>query len=205
MTNQSIKPLGEAALELKTSLVSEFLSYHQLHPISGVQEIIPALDVVVIFFDPLQVSVEVVIQQVKQLCAQLKPKQNKTTEMLVLPVRFDGPDLVECAQSVKMSRDEFIEHLTQVTLQVAFLGFLPGFAFLTGLPPKLQMPRRSNPRQHVPAKSVALGGPWAGVYPRDSAGGWQLIGSTEVVLFDLGREEPLWWQPGQYVRFEAVD
>lgn len=190
---------------MKTPLVREFLDSLRHYPLPGVQEVIPALEMVVIFFNPLQIKAEALIHQIEQRLAQLKASSQQNAEVLVLPVQFDGPDLVRCAEQAQLGVQEFAAKLCQVTFQVAFLGFLPGFAFLTGLPPQFQMPRRSYPRAHVPAKSVALGGPWAGVYPCDSAGGWQLIGSTEVVLFDLTREEPLWWQSGQYVRFEAVN
>lgn len=205
MAVQSIRPLGEASLEVKTPLVREFLDSLRYYPLPGVQEVIPALEIVVVFFNPLQIKAEALTHRIEQRFAQLKPGLQQSSEVLVLPVQFDGPDLVWCAKQAQLSVKEFTAQLCQITFQVAFLGFLPGFAFLMGLPPQLQMPRRSYPRAHVPAKSVALGGPWAGVYPCDSAGGWQLIGSTEVVLFDFLREEPLWWHSGQCVRFEAVN
>ena len=80
--------------------------------------------------------------------------------------------------------------LTGVELTVAFCGFAPGFGYLTGLPEELHVPRRATPRTRVPAGSVALAGPYAGVYPQASPGGWQLVGRTDAVLFDVDRDPP---------------
>jgi KipI family sensor histidine kinase inhibitor len=86
---------------------------------------------------------------------------------------------------------------------VGFGGFAPGFAYLTGGDPRLHVPRRVTPRAKVPAGSVGLAGDFSGVYPRSSPGGWQLIGHTEVELFDVERNPPALLQPGMRVRFEA--
>ena len=97
---------------------------------------------------------------------------------------------------------ELVEELTAVELVVAFGGFAPGFGYLTGLPEHLHLPRRGTPRTRVPAGAVGLAGPFAGVYPSASPGGWQLVGHTEVVLFDVDRDPPALFRPGVRVRFE---
>ena len=84
---------------------------------------------------------------------------------------------------------------------MAFCGFAPGFGYLTGLPDDLHVPRRATPRTRVPAGSVALAGPYAGVYPQASPGGWQLVGRTDAVLFDVDRDPPALLMPGTTVRF----
>lgn len=88
--------------------------------------------------------------------------------------------------------------------RVAFCGFAPGFGYLTGLPERYHLPRRATPRTAVPAGSLALAGEYAGVYPRSSPGGWQLIGSTDAVLWDPEREPAALFAPGVRVRFEEV-
>lgn len=85
--------------------------------------------------------------------------------------------------------------------RVAFCGFAPGFGYLTGLPERYAVPRRATPRTAVPAGSVALAGPYTGVYPRSSPGGWRLVGTTDAVLWDPEREPPALLSPGLRVRF----
>jgi KipI family sensor histidine kinase inhibitor len=121
-----------------------------------------------------------------------------------LPVVFDGPDLAEVAELTGRSVPALVEALTTTELTVAFGGFAPGFAYLTGLPPELHVPRRPTPRTRVPAGAVGLAGPFAGAYPRASPGGWQLVGRTGAVLFDVDREPPALLGPGVRVRFRQV-
>ena len=102
-----------------------------------------------------------------------------------LPVVFDGPDLEEVAGLTGHTGDQVVALLTGARLTVAFLGFAPGFPYLTGLPPVLAaVPRRSTPRTAVPAGSVAVGGGFASVYPRSTPGGWRLLGRTATPMFD---------------------
>ena len=98
-----------------------------------------------------------------------------------------------------------VDDLTALVLTVAFSGFAPGFGYLTGLPDDLQVPRRATPRTRVPAGSVGLAGPFAGAYPRSSPGGWQLVGRTDALLFDVDRDPPALLSPGVRVRFRRVD
>ncbi len=85
--------------------------------------------------------------------------------------------------------------------KVGFTGFAPGFAYLIGGDPRLVVPRRAEPRPRVTAGSVALAGPYSGVYPTESPGGWQLIGHTDLPLWDLQRDPPAVLRPGMRVRF----
>ena len=121
-----------------------------------------------------------------------------------LPVVFDGPDLGEVAALTGRSTGALVGTITATELTVAFGGFAPGFGYLTGLPAELSVPRRSTPRTRVPAGSVGLAGEFAGVYPRASPGGWQLIGRTDAVLFDVERNPPALLTPGVRVRFREV-
>jgi KipI family sensor histidine kinase inhibitor len=112
-----------------------------------------------------------------------------------------GPDLAEVAEQAGLTPGQAIELHAGATYQVAFLGFQPGFAYLSGTPKQLQAGRRDSPRPRIPAGSVALGGGYTGIYPGASAGGWQLIGRTDVWLFDPGRTPPARFAPGDRIRF----
>lgn len=124
-------------------------------------------------------------------------------EPVLLPVRYDGPDLQEVARHTGLSADEVVTAHTGSTWIVAFIGFAPGFAYLAGGDPRLHVPRRTSPRAQVDAGSVGLAGEYSGIYPRASPGGWQLIGRTDAVLWDAVREPAALLRPGLRVRFQA--
>lgn len=123
---------------------------------------------------------------------------------VVLDVAYDGPDLAEVARLTGLTPDEVVAAHTGTDWRVAFGGFAPGFAYLTGGDPRLRVPRRPEPRTRVPAGSVALAGPYSAVYPRSSPGGWQLIGRTATPLFDLDRDPPALLRAGMSVRFRTI-
>jgi KipI family sensor histidine kinase inhibitor len=118
-----------------------------------------------------------------------------------IPVVYDGEDLDEVARLTGLTVDEAIAAHAGATYTAAFLGFAPGFAYLTGLDERLVVPRRTEPRARVPGGTVAIAGPYSGVYPRESPGGWRLLGRTDAVLFDAGREQPALIEAGDVVRF----
>ena len=122
-----------------------------------------------------------------------------------IPVVYDGPDLDEVAGLTGLSREQVIERHAAAEYLVGWLGFSPGFGYLTGLDPELHVPRRDSPRTSVPAGSVAIAGPLAAVYPSASPGGWRLLGRTAARLWDARREPPAVLAPGQRVRFRPVD
>jgi KipI family sensor histidine kinase inhibitor len=130
-----------------------------------------------------------------------EPAQGAAVE---IPVRYDGPDLQEVARLTGLSPEEVAERHTRAEYVVGFLGFAPGFAYLLGGDERLHVERRAEPRQRVPAGAVAIAGPYSGIYPRESPGGWQLIGTTEAVLFDANRRPPALLSPGDRVRFAAT-
>ncbi|MGK5639539.1 5-oxoprolinase subunit B family protein [Streptomyces sp. URMC 126] len=125
-------------------------------------------------------------------------------EPVVIPVRYDGEDLADVAALWGVGEAEVAGIHSALDFRVAFCGFAPGFGYLTGLPRELHVPRRATPRTAVPAGSVALAGPYTGVYPRSSPGGWLLVGRTDAVMWDPGREPAALLAPGTRVRFEAV-
>jgi KipI family sensor histidine kinase inhibitor len=126
----------------------------------------------------------------------------------VIPVCYGGeygPDLADVAACCGLDADAVIARHTACEYRVAMLGFAPGFPYLLGLDPKLAVPRRTDPRQRVPAGSVAIGGSQTGIYPEVLPGGWQLIGRTPLRLFDVAAGDPSLLAAGDRVRFRAID
>jgi KipI family sensor histidine kinase inhibitor len=121
-----------------------------------------------------------------------------------IEVVYDGPDLAEVARLTGLDEHEVVEAHTGTPWRIAFGGFAPGFAYLTGGDARLTVPRRDEPRTTVPAGAVGLAGEYSGVYPRPSPGGWQLIGRTDAVLWDAERDPPAMLAPGGTVRFRAT-
>ncbi|NUR10213.1 MAG: 5-oxoprolinase subunit PxpB [Nocardioidaceae bacterium] len=125
-------------------------------------------------------------------------------ETVEVPTTYDGEDLDGVAHLWGMTRDEVVRTHTSTEFVVAFCGFAPGFAYCTGLPDDLAVPRLETPRTRVPAGSVGLAGSYTGVYPTASPGGWRLIGRTDLVLWDVERDPPATLVPGTQVRFTAA-
>ena len=163
-------------------------------------DVVPAATTVLVVVDE-----DIPIAPVREALAALSVAENGeaslSEETIEIPVRYDGPDLTEVAQHTGLSVPEIVAAHTGTDWRVAFGGFAPGFAYLSWGDPRLAVPRRQQPRTSVPAGSVGLAGKFSAVYPRSSPGGWQLIGHTDVVVFDADREPPALLQPGMRVRF----
>jgi KipI family sensor histidine kinase inhibitor len=168
----------------------------------GVTDLVPAARTVLIRLDPALTSPA----QVRKATAALHLDDTNQADAgtVEIPVRYDGPDLLEVAGHIGVTPEEVVTLHTGSTWTVAFAGFAPGFGYLTGGDPRLEVPRRDSPRTRIPAGSVGLAGRFSGVYPSDSPGGWQLIGSTSERMWDLDRPEPALLVPGVRVSFKAV-
>ena len=143
-------------------------------------------------------------ERLRAVVARTTPADSVIREdqpVLDIPIRYDGEDLAEVARLTGLSADDVVAAHAGSTWTVAFGGFAPGFAYLTGGDPRLAVPRRDSPRTSVPAGAVGLAGPYCGVYPRESPGGWQLIGHTPTAMWDLDKDPPALLHPGGRVRF----
>ncbi|CAH0342883.1 5-oxoprolinase/urea amidolyase family protein [Rhizobium sp. CECT 9324] len=168
-------------------------------PVDGIVDMVPAARTLMIRFRPEKLTAEQLAAAIatRDLSARVAP-----SDMLVeIPVNYDGEDLADVAQLTGLSVEDVIRHHTDSTFTVAFCGFAPGFGYLVGGDPALQVPRRQSPRTKIPAGSVALAGAFSGVYPQNSPGGWQIIGTTPEKMWDLSRDPPALFQPGYRVRF----
>lgn len=199
-----VLPVGEKALLVE---VADGVEAQALHAellrrrASGslrVREIVPAARTVLLdgLDEPTRVGAELPGWGIPPLPA-------RADAVLEIPVRYDGPDLADVAAYWGVSVPEVARIHAATQFRVAFCGFAPGFGYLTGLPERYEVPRRATPRTSVPVGSVALAGPYTGVYPRASPGGWQLIGSTDAVLWDHARVPAALLSPGVRVRFVA--
>ncbi|MGW2212975.1 5-oxoprolinase subunit B family protein [Streptomyces sp. NPDC001781] len=190
--------LEVASAEQARALHAELLRRRATGALSA-REIVPAARTVLLD------GVDDPVRRAAELTAAEPPPAPRTTAAPVeLAVRYDGPDLAQVAAHWGVPVREVADLHAGTEFTVAFCGFAPGFGYLTGLPERRCVPRRSTPRTAVPAGSVALAGPYTGVYPRSSPGGWQLIGRTDAVLWDTAREPAALLAPGTRVRFVPV-
>ncbi|MFG2950141.1 5-oxoprolinase subunit B family protein [Streptomyces adustus] len=199
-------PVGEDALLVEVASGEEAQALHaelvrrRAQGLLVVREIVPAARTVLLdgIADPDRLARELAR-------AELPAALPRAAEVVDIPVRYDGPDLADVAAHWGVGASEVARVHTAVEFRVAFCGFAPGFGYLTGLPPGREVPRRATPRTAVPAGAVALAGPYTGVYPRSSPGGWQLIGRTDTRLWDPARVPAALLSPGTRVRFVAVE
>ncbi|EPJ35851.1 hypothetical protein STAFG_7117 [Streptomyces afghaniensis 772] len=201
-----VLPVGEDALLVEVSSGDEAQALHaellrrRAEGSLSAREIVPAARTVLLdgLDRPRRVAAELT-------AAELPPAPPRARAVVELPVRYDGPDLADVAAHWGVPEREVARIHAGTEFRVAFCGFAPGFGYLTGLPPRYDVPRRATPRTAVPAGSVALAGPYTGVYPRSSPGGWQLIGTTDAVLWDHARVPAALLSPGTRVRFVPVE
>lgn len=196
-------PVGDRALLVELAdgdeagaLHAELLRRRAAGVLPAIREIVPAARTVLLdgLDGPEQFARELIQWEIP-------PLHTRVQDAIEVPVRYDGPDLADVAALWQVPEEEVAGIHSAAEFRVAFCGFSPGFGYLTGLPQQYAVPRRATPRTSVPAGALALAGPYTGVYPRSSPGGWQLIGTTDTVLWDPAREPAALLSPGTRVRF----
>jgi KipI family sensor histidine kinase inhibitor len=211
--------LGEAALLVESSLDDVAAANRHVlaltrcvddAPITGVQSFVPAINSVLIRFDPLRLTSREIERMVNEYStsAPLSALSASAPERIVtIPVRYGGehgPDLDEAARTLGLSPDEVITEHTAQAYRVLMIGFAPGFPYIGFLPARLTLPRRATPRTAVAAGSVAIAAGMTGIYPARLPGGWRLIGRTDTVMFDFYRDPPSLLRAGDGVQFVAI-
>jgi KipI family sensor histidine kinase inhibitor len=175
------------------------------------RDLVPAYASVGVFFDPLLIETDALKKWLRTTLDALPARTEEpeaSTRTVDIPVVYGGeagPDLKSAAAELGLTPAELAERHASGEYTVAMIGFAPGFPYLLGLDPALALPRLATPRSSVPAGSVGIGGTQTGIYPRESPGGWRLIGRTPLALFDPARDQPALLAPGDRVRFVAMD
>ena len=173
---------------------------------NSILELVPTYSELAVYFKKT-ISKEQ-IAQLKKICEYTKLVTQTKQRNVIIPVCYEAPfalDINEVAAYHNISNSELIHLHTSQRYHVAFLGFLPGFPYLTGLPSSLHTPRKTSPRKSIAAGSVGIGGAQTGIYPQQSPGGWNIIGKTPVSLFDVTKDPPAVLKPYDVLYFEAIN
>jgi 5-oxoprolinase (ATP-hydrolysing) subunit B len=196
-------PYGERAVLVEVSDPALLLGLSDIASrTAGVLESVPAARTLLVRFDPVVTSAEAVGAALESHRTDLRAAP--PGDSVELAVHYDGADLASVAAEVGITVDGLIRRHTAADYTVAFCGFAPGFAYLSGLDPALHVGRLAEPRTEVPVGSVGVAGEFTGVYPRSSPGGWRLLGHTDAPLWDTAREPPALLTPGTRVRFRPA-
>jgi inhibitor of KinA len=224
-----IEPLGDSALIVRVvddfeknpdeALNAVLAALRQLEAakLPGTIEMAPAYTTIGVFYDPTRVepgvggqsSFDVLETKIRNVLSGSSPGKESAIEMPVveIPICYGGelgPDLADVSRGAGLPEAEVVRLHANGNYRVACVGFIAGFSFLSGLPPKLATPRRANPRQEVPAGSVGIGGAQTGIYPKKSPGGWNIIGRTPLRLFDVTNDPPTRLRAADRVQFREI-
>lgn len=212
--SRRIRPSGDGALLVECDGVAEVLALHDAlradRP-DGVRELVPAARTVLVVVDPARLPLESAARWIRRAvvggpagaptAAGAGAAADPDRDPVVVPVVYDGDDLHETADLLGVGADELVATHLAARWRVAFIGFAPGFGYLVSDDWPFEVPRLATPRTRVPAGAIGLAGPYAGAYPRQSPGGWRLIGRTDAPLWNPDANPPALLEPGRLVRF----
>ena len=175
----------------------------------GFLDAVPTYRSLAVYFDPEVTDVDRLYQRMETLCREGGAGAAETVRRVILiPTLYGGdrgPDLEDVAAHLGLSTDEVVKRHFSRDCYCYMLGFTPGFSYLGGMDPSLEVPRLKNPREIIPAGSVAIGGKQTGIYSIPSPGGWRLIGTTPLRMFDAQRDPAIFLEAGMWVRFRPID
>jgi KipI family sensor histidine kinase inhibitor len=204
-----IRDYGDCALLLECESTAEVLAWTSVlraAELPGVLDVVPAARTVLVKLagPRYQAPTRQRLGRLRVDADDVRQEPADGRADVVIDVVYDGADLIEVGRLTGLDPAGVIAAHTGALWRVGFGGFAPGFAYLVGGDLRLAVPRRAEPRTKVPAGAVCLAGEFSGVYPRESPGGWQLIGHTDAVLWDIDRPDPALLTPGAWVQFRAV-
>jgi KipI family sensor histidine kinase inhibitor len=218
MTPAHLESLADDALLIHLGAVADAATNARVHALAAriraqapawLRDLVPAYTSLGVFFDAEAIAADAAHDWLRAQCGIARETAVAQAARLVeIPVCYGGAcgeDLDAAATELGISGSELIARHSATIYTVAMLGFAPGFPYLIGLDPALALPRHATPRTRVPAGSVAIGGAQTGIYPRESPGGWRLLGRTPLRLFDAYRDPPSLLSAGDRVRFESID
>lgn len=211
------KPLGSIALliewpqEINTDILKNITVFrNEIHGklSEKVLETVPAYCSLTVFFDTNKTKYSSMVKRVKELYKSLQDKKEIASTIWKIPVCYEaefGIDLDKLCKAKKLTHEKFIDLHAKTIYDVYFIGFLPGFLYLGGLPESLQQPRKSKPRQKIQKGAVGIAGDQTGIYPRESPGGWNIIGNSPLNFFDVEKDPPCFAKSGDKVQFVPID
>jgi KipI family sensor histidine kinase inhibitor len=200
-----VRAYGDTAVLVELDDLDEVLGlYRDLagRDLPGIVTLVPSSRTLLVQVDTQVTSLASVVRDLER--SGPSDARSRDAGPVEVPVTYDGEDLGEVGELTGLGVRGVIEAHTEQVWTVGFVGFAPGFGYLVGEDPRLKVPRRETPRSAVPVGAVGLADEFSGVYPRRSPGGWQLIGRTEVAMWDLARDPPALLRPGGTVRFVEV-
>lgn len=212
-----IVPAGDAAWTIElpdridpvvNSRALELASRIGAAAVSGVRDIVVAYRTVTVFVDPVAAGAERVQAALQTIASEPPADRVEAGAQIDVPVCYDepcGPDLKDVAAYAGCGVEDVIQRHLALAYRVYLVGFVPGFAYMASVDPRIAAPRRAAPRLKVPAGSVAIAAGQTGIYPAETPGGWHVIGRTPVRPFDAARAEPFLFHPGDEVRFRRID
>ncbi len=210
INEQSIMIYFNNHIEAETfQKVQQVEQYIKLQNNPAIIEMVPSYRAILLYIDTNQSDIKKIVSELKLDQLDLAQFNNEVThhKTVHIPVLYGGEygqDLGEVANHNEISTDEVVQMHTNNTYLIYMLGFMPGFPFLGGLHAKLHTPRRQDPRTRIPAGSVGIANNQTGLYPKESPGGWQIIGRTPLNVFDINREAMCLYAAGDYIKFYSI-
>lgn len=207
MVSARVLPMGERAFLLEMRALADVLAARAALEASrpdGVIDLVPAARTVLVRLDPRVLSLSDARTWAEATALAARPDAREGGALVELDIAYDGADLTETAALLGLSSEALARRHAETEWTVAFTGFAPGFGYLVSEDWPYDVPRLASPRTRVPAGAVGLAGEFSGAYPRETPGGWRLIGTTDARLFDPDASPPALLSPGTRVRFRPV-
>ena len=206
-------PLGDSALVANfgdiistviNSAIRQLTSELSNKNINGLSEVVPGYSTLTVYYDLRLISFEDLISELEILKNELPIVTNSEKVLKTIPVWYNGPDLDYVSHYTGLHKEDVIKIHSEKEYLVYMIGFAPGFPYLGGMDKRIATPRKENPRLKIEEGSVGIAAEQTGVYPIATPGGWQLIGTTPLRLFDIKKDKPSFLEVGDYVHFVSI-